>query len=278
MSPHRNYTALACLLALLATAGCSRQAPAPSVPAHLDIQIARIREGAPIDHRSAATRPVTLSLEIAGPPVCSQAQPNLIYGFLIDSDRDAQTGSTDTAFLRLGIDARISAECDPSTGQFTSRVGAVELSVNPDTGATIIEIHSLVENLPSVDFYWIAFAHDDPMFIRAPEAPGFMTWAILERSTYGLAVLSLLAEAGDEIAKLKAEIGKRLAAGELPDQNVRDRAAIEIRARAATLYRNGHWGSSIDGGIAQADHAKLKPLLEELADLISPDTAGQAAR
>ncbi len=102
-------------------------------------------------------------------------------------------------------------------------------------------------------------------------------WAILERSTYGLAVLALLAEADDGIAKLKAEIGKRLAAGELPDQNVRDRAAIEIRARAATLYRNGHWGSSIEGGIAQADHAKLKPLLEELADLISPDTAGQAA-
>jgi hypothetical protein len=30
--------------------------------------------------------------------------------------------------------------------------------------------------------------------------------------------------------------------------------------------------------MARADHAKLQPLLEELADLISPGTKGQAAR
>jgi hypothetical protein len=102
-------------------------------------------------------------------------------------------------------------------------------------------------------------------------------WAILERSIYGLAVLALLAETDGAIPKLKAEIGKRLVAGELPDQDARDHAAFEIRGRAATLYREDHLGSSIEGGLAQADHAKLKPLLEELADLISPGTAGQAA-
>ena len=102
-------------------------------------------------------------------------------------------------------------------------------------------------------------------------------WSILEHTMYGLAVLALLGEASGAVPKLKAEIGKRLAEGGLPDQDVRDCAALEIRGRAATLYREGHWGSSIEGGIAQADHAKLKPLLEELADLISPGTAGQAA-
>ena len=102
-------------------------------------------------------------------------------------------------------------------------------------------------------------------------------WSILEHTMYGLAVLALLGEARGAVPKLKAEIGKRLAEGGLPDQDVRDCAALEIRGRAATLYREGHWGSSIERGIAQADHAKLKPLLEELADLISPGTAGQAA-
>ncbi len=101
-------------------------------------------------------------------------------------------------------------------------------------------------------------------------------WAILEHSICGLAVLALLAETDVAIPKLKAEIGKRLAAGGLPDQEVRDDAALDIRDCAATLYRDGHWVSSIEGGMAQADHAKLKPLLEELADLISPGTAGQA--
>jgi len=62
-----------------------------------------------------------------------------------------------------------------------------------------------------------------------------------------------------------------------PDQEVRDHAAREIRGRAATLYSEGHWSSSIERSMARVDHGKLKPLLEELADLISPGTAGQAA-
>jgi hypothetical protein len=103
-------------------------------------------------------------------------------------------------------------------------------------------------------------------------------WAILERSIYGLAVLALLAEAKSAIKKLKTEIGKRLAAGGLPDQNVRDKAALEVRGRAATLYRKAHWGSSIERGMARVDHAKLKLLLEELADLVSPGTAGKARK
>ncbi|PKP79183.1 MAG: hypothetical protein CVT81_00415 [Alphaproteobacteria bacterium HGW-Alphaproteobacteria-3] len=102
-------------------------------------------------------------------------------------------------------------------------------------------------------------------------------WAILERSMYGLSVLALLEQTDFSVGKLKAEISKRLAAGGLPDQEVRDHAAREIRGRAATLYREGHWSSSIERGMARVDHEKLKPLLEELADLISPGTAGQAA-
>jgi hypothetical protein len=102
-------------------------------------------------------------------------------------------------------------------------------------------------------------------------------WSIVESSICGLAVLALLAETDGAIPKLKAKIGKYLVAGGLPDQDVRGHAALEIRGRAATLYRGGHRGSSIEVGMAQVDHAKLEPLLEELADLISPGTAGQAA-
>jgi hypothetical protein len=103
-------------------------------------------------------------------------------------------------------------------------------------------------------------------------------WAILEESIYGLAVLALLAEADGAIPKLKADLAKRLAAGGLPDQAAKDHAALEIRARAATLYRQGHLGSAIDVLMAQADHIKLELLLEELANLISPGTVGRAAR
>jgi len=103
-------------------------------------------------------------------------------------------------------------------------------------------------------------------------------WGILEKAVYGAATLALLAEADGAIPRLKAEVAKHVGAGELPDQSATDHAAREIRGRAQSLYREGHWGSAIEGTMAQVDHAKLQALLGELADLISPGTKGQAAR
>jgi len=103
-------------------------------------------------------------------------------------------------------------------------------------------------------------------------------WGTLEKAVYGAAMLALLAEADGAITRLKTEVAKHVAAGELPDQSASDHAAREIRSRAQTLYREGHWGSAIERTMARVDHAKLQPLLEELADLISPGTKGQAAR
>jgi hypothetical protein len=91
-------------------------------------------------------------------------------------------------------------------------------------------------------------------------------------------VLALLAEADGGIPKLKGKIATRLNAGGLPDQGVKDQAAVEIRGRAVRFYDVEHWRSAIEQGVAQTDHSKLKPLLEELADLISPGTAGQRSR
>jgi hypothetical protein len=103
-------------------------------------------------------------------------------------------------------------------------------------------------------------------------------WAIIEKAVYGVATLALLAEADGAIPRLKAEVAKRVSAGELPDQSAIDHAGREIRGRAQSLYREGHWGSAIERAMADVDRAKLQALLEELADIISPGTKGQAAR
>ena len=102
-------------------------------------------------------------------------------------------------------------------------------------------------------------------------------WAILQRSVYGLVTLALLAD--DAVAEtwLKSEISARMTAGGLPNKELRDRAALEIRGRAASPCQNDHWSSVIEHGMAQADQEKLQPLLEEIADLISPETKGKAA-
>ena len=102
-------------------------------------------------------------------------------------------------------------------------------------------------------------------------------WAILEKSVYGIATLVLLADDADAETRLKAEISSRMTAGGLPNKELRDRAALEIRWRAASLFRNGHWSSAIENSMAESDHQRLQPLLEEIADLISPETKGKTA-
>ena len=102
-------------------------------------------------------------------------------------------------------------------------------------------------------------------------------WAILERSVYGLTTLALLNDDVDSVNELKREITARLGAGGLTDKDARSHAAREIRGRAATLYREGHWSSAIERAMGQLDSKRLQPVLEDIADLISPETAGQAA-
>jgi hypothetical protein len=101
-------------------------------------------------------------------------------------------------------------------------------------------------------------------------------WPILERSVYGLAILALLDDEPGTVARLKQEISARLEAGELPDKDRRNRAAREIRGCAATLFRARYWPSGIERHMAKLDPEKLQPLLEEIADLISPETKGEA--
>jgi hypothetical protein len=77
-------------------------------------------------------------------------------------------------------------------------------------------------------------------------------------------------------AQLKQEIGARLEAGELPDKDQRNRAARGIREQTATLVRGRHRPSGIERYMAEMELRNLPPLLEEIADLISPETKGQA--
>jgi len=99
-------------------------------------------------------------------------------------------------------------------------------------------------------------------------------WSTTERAICGLAALALFSGDEEAIPTLRREIARRLAAGQLPDQGMCDDLARDIRGRAATLYNLRYRGSSIEQAMAQSDHALLEPLLVELADLISPDTAG----
>ena len=124
-------------------------------------------------------RPVEFYLIVQGSPQCSPKTGILNYGFLIDSDKNNQTGISYQALNDLGVDAHISLSCDPSTGLFTSPLGQVTIE-DTTNGETKISILTEVGLLPSIDFNWIAYAQEDSLFIRVPENGTHGYWSIIE--------------------------------------------------------------------------------------------------
>jgi hypothetical protein len=101
-------------------------------------------------------------------------------------------------------------------------------------------------------------------------------WSILDRSLSALATLALWQDDPAPAERLKAELAKRLNAENTPEQEMRDDAARELRRHAETLYRPKFELSRIHQAMHQIDQAKMRPLLQEIADLLSPGTVGES--
>jgi len=166
---------------LLWTCLVSGAAQAQVLP-HLDIASATIQELPPIDRDNVPGRAVALRLVLNGVPVCNAATGFLAYGFLIDADSNPSTGLSDVAFDDLGVDARVTATCDPTAGVFVSPIGIVAFIPGP--GISTIEIRTTVERLPTLGFRWIAFAQDNLAFTRLPQAPGHAHWTTHEKGVF----------------------------------------------------------------------------------------------
>ena len=100
-------------------------------------------------------------------------------------------------------------------------------------------------------------------------------WHVLERSLYALATLVVVIGDSNVCDELRQDITRQLTKPDAPDREIRDRAARNIRSRAATLYRAEPRHSRIDTAMSSADHQRLRPLLGDLANIISPETAGE---
>lgn len=152
------------------------------VPPHLDIVSATIEENPPIVRQNVPGRGVTLRLSVAGPISCTPASGFLVYGFLIDTDSDPATGLSLPAFDVLGVEARVTATCDPPTGTFVCPLGPV--TVTPGPGFTTLEIRTTVAAMPALSCRWIAFAQQGAVFSRLPQAPEFSHWGTHEKEVF----------------------------------------------------------------------------------------------
>jgi hypothetical protein len=100
-------------------------------------------------------------------------------------------------------------------------------------------------------------------------------WDILDRSLCALATLSLVRGGGANSEQLQQTIAQDLAGQNAPDQELCDRAARELRRKAATLDWQEYRHSGIEHVMHSTDHEQLAPLLNEIANILSPDTADE---
>lgn len=98
-------------------------------------------------------------------------------------------------------------------------------------------------------------------------------WGSFEQGLYALAALCL--EREHDGTQLTAALTERLGKPGIPNAEIRDRTARSIREKAATLYRLNRSLKSVSFSMENADHEQLRPLLCNIADLISPETAGE---
>lgn len=154
-----------------------------SLPPYIDIVSANIVEEPPVELGNPVGRTVVLQIGLAGPPSCgSTSSPT--YGFLVDSDDSNLTGLSGIPFEPLGVDARLSASCDPATGLFSSPLGVVTTGTNQTTGSFFVDINSTEGKLPSLDFHWIAFAQDGTLFSRLPAEGNYSSFETIEEALF----------------------------------------------------------------------------------------------
>lgn len=98
-------------------------------------------------------------------------------------------------------------------------------------------------------------------------------WGVLARGLCACAVIAVIWTDGG-VEAFKRDIASSARSGNAPEQEVLDHAARNIRERAATLTRRGHWSSAIEQSIAKADHRTLGPLLGEVAGILDGEVGG----
>ncbi len=155
-------------------------AAAPQLSSHLVIESASITELEPFDNLTVVGRPVRLEIVLGATPACTVSTFDLRFGFFIDSDKSSSTGLTDSALNDLGVDAKIEVLCNSSTQTYQSSVGTVTVATDGGTGKTTVQIDTTVDQLPSVDFHWIAYAFDNAEMGRLPDAGEHGHWATFE--------------------------------------------------------------------------------------------------
>lgn len=101
-------------------------------------------------------------------------------------------------------------------------------------------------------------------------------WATLEQSIYALVTLALTTGGQQNFNIFKQQIEARFSQDTAISQEIRDKAARDIRRTAASLNRHhGFETRSVKYHMSQLDHDTLRNCLVEVANILSPGTVDE---
>jgi hypothetical protein len=98
-------------------------------------------------------------------------------------------------------------------------------------------------------------------------------WGSLETALCGAAALYALGVVSR--SDLMTSLGAHLRRQDAPEQEIRFRAAQDLRRTAESLYQHRHASSSIDSALGNIDHEQLRPVLEDVAEVLFPEDGQQ---
>lgn len=100
-------------------------------------------------------------------------------------------------------------------------------------------------------------------------------WGTLGQAMIALVALVLWKEDLQQIHWLKAETVKRLSNVDAPEQEIRDRAANDLRRQAKSLRQSEFETNRVRHAMNQIEPARVRALLVEIAGILSPGTADE---
>lgn len=155
-------------------------AASQSIEPALVLDRVAIEQHPPFLSTAVAARPITIRFLVAGQPSCaSQLHPT--YALLIDAFPWRTTHVSVPAFPELRFQSAIVIRCDAAGRLSTNVAGSVIVEPQPAGGASIT-LRTTLDQLPAVEFRWVAVASNGTDYTRAPAAGKYARWAIYERT------------------------------------------------------------------------------------------------
>ena len=154
----------------------------PAIEPALILDRAEVEQHPPFLSTGITARPITIRFVVAGEPSCaSERRPT--YALLTDAFPWRRTHVSLPEFPELRFQRAIAIRCD-ATGRLAANVAGlvvVERLPQPAGGVAIV-LRTTLDQLPAVEFRWIAVASNGTDYTRAPKAGKYARWTIYERT------------------------------------------------------------------------------------------------